>query len=140
MAEARELFGRNALAKRLGVKAAKMVSKSAPWLSLAEELGLPHGKRVAAATRPTKIAMTVAEEVAGDDAGDTTAADVERRETWGMIKKAIANATGTDRKAPETLADEFERGHRNDNEARQVLALYAEQKQEHRARKVSGRL
>ena len=63
----RKVLTRNAIAKRLGVKAAKMVGNSSVWQRLADEFGMRKTGK-ATVSRPTKIGLPIAEEVAGDAA------------------------------------------------------------------------
>jgi hypothetical protein len=136
----RKVLGRNALARRLGVKAAKMIGDSPVWRRLADEFGMGRKSGGAAVSRPTKIGLDVAEEKAAEAAGDTTKAEVLRRETLAMINKAMKTAKPQVREALKTLADELVRGQRDDEDARATLTLYTDQQQDDRSRKVSGNL
>jgi hypothetical protein len=58
--QAAAMFGRNVIAKALGVKAAKMVSQSGPWVAMAQVLGLPRrAGKAQQADRPTRIGQDI---------------------------------------------------------------------------------
>ncbi|MCE9547301.1 MAG: hypothetical protein K8T25_17655 [Planctomycetia bacterium] len=85
--QAPKLYGRNALAKRIGC-ADGAVSASPEWPKIADELRIPRpsGKRGPSRMR---IGAAIAQERAAVDDGDTTGADVERRETLRIIRAAL---------------------------------------------------
>jgi len=89
MKSARELFGRNAIVRALGVRSPAMVSKSAVWQQIADDLGLRG--RVKKGRRPEgqRIAMGIALEEAAVAAGDTAVDQAIRRETVRLIERAM---------------------------------------------------
>lgn len=132
--EVRKTLGRNAIAKRLGVRAQKMVSKCPDWIQLADEFGMRRkGTKV---PRSTKVGFAIAEETAAVAAGDTTEADVTRRETLQRINEAMLQANRRTRQTLEQLADEVARGQRSDEEARTLVETYTEQQQDSRSRRI----
>lgn len=143
----RKVLGRNALANRLGVKAPKMVGNSPVWQQLADEFGMRRKIGKAAVSRPVKIGLAVAEEAAAKAAGDTTAADVELRETVALLDDAITNVhnpnkkqEGEIRQALTNIKDRLVRGEIDDDEARELIELYKSQQQDDHSRKVLNTL
>jgi hypothetical protein len=139
----RKALGRNALARRFGVKSAKMVGNCADWQHLADEFGMG---RKSGPSRPKKIGLAFAEEAAAEAAGDTTAADVERRETFALLDAAIADASNAKTKRSEIrqalvkTKESLMRGEMDDAKARGIAEYTRRQLQEDKARKVSGNL
>jgi hypothetical protein len=142
-----KVLGRNALAKRLGVKAAKMVSNSPVWQGLADEFGMRRKSGTTAVSRPTKVALTIAEEAAAIAAGDTTGAAVLRRETVAQLDEAIANVRNPDkqregqiRQALTDTKDKLTRGEIDDDKARKIVEITQSQQQDDHSRKVLNTL
>jgi len=84
-----------------------MVGNTMAWGQLADEFGW---RKSTSQKRPTKIGLGVAED---EVAKDTTAADVERRETTRLINEEMGRAEGDNRQALEKLAEEYARGQRS---------------------------
>ncbi len=136
----RKKLGRNALAERLGVKSAKMVSNSPVWQELANEFGMRRTDKAAAA-RPTKIGLDIAEEVAAKAAGDTTVANVVRRETLALLDMATAEAANMERgeeirKALASTKERLRRGEIDDTSAREIAEYTRTQLQDDRSDRV----
>ncbi|MFZ1934332.1 MAG: hypothetical protein WCB27_20570 [Thermoguttaceae bacterium] len=145
--EVRKLVGRNALAFRLKVKSPKMVGKSPAWQQLADEFGMRRKSGKAAVPRPAKIGLDIAAEMAAGAVGDTTAADVEHRETSAILDAAIANVhrenaeqAGKIRQALADTKEKLIRGEIDDTKAREIVAIVESQQQDDNSRKVSGSL
>jgi hypothetical protein len=130
--KAKETFGRNVIARALGVKSAKMVSQSQPWIAMAKALGLPRRAGTqAGAARPTKIGEEIAVEQASMDAVDTddhapsdaSLQRAEREETLGKIR-ALAKSEQPDAKSnAKALYDRYEAGEMTDEQVRQTVAM-----------------
>lgn len=75
--KARTLFGRNSMAKALGVKSQAMISKSVAWRALAAVLGL-QGSRGPKGTRNTRPRGRVGMDIAVEHASRSQAAQRER--------------------------------------------------------------
>jgi hypothetical protein len=125
--DAKKLFRRNALAKRLGVKAPRMVSLSKPWQELANAIGLPRKSRDSQPPA-AKVGLAIALEEKAD-ADDTTVADEAiRRETLRIIEGAIESASSKDsrgvehRKHFEDIREAFNQGTMTDDQARETVA------------------
>jgi hypothetical protein len=119
---AQKLFGRNALARALGVKAPAMISKSEAWREIAAELGLnrkaeSHPRQGRARRMGTDIAF----EEEAEKAGDTVAQQVDQNETIRLARQ----------KLPKRLAEEIINrlidGVITDDQARQQIDLTLEQ-------------
>ena len=65
--QAAKMFGRNVIARDMGVKSAKMVSQSKPWIAIAEALGLPRRTGKTKTNRPARIGHDIAVEQASFD-------------------------------------------------------------------------
>jgi hypothetical protein len=127
---ARKMFGRNALVKALGVKAPAMVSKSEAWQEIVRELRLPRrGKGSGGLRGDRRIGTELALERKGEEAGDTTAAEVTRRETIELARQRLAP------KEAEDLVSKLERGETDDDDAREIIRLASESMQDDRSRK-----
>ncbi len=130
--QAKELFGRNVIARALGAKSAKMVSQSQPWVAMAKELGLERktGKQ-AGAGRPARIGQDIAIEQASMNAADTNdhvAADAailreEREETLRQIRKLAESELPKAKESAKALMDSFNEGEMTDDQVRQNVAI-----------------
>jgi hypothetical protein len=130
--QAKDLFGRNVVARALGVKSAKMVSQSQPWVAMAKELGLQRKTgQQAGVGRPTKIGEEIAVEQASMDAVDTddhAASDAailreEREQTLRKIR-ALAESELPDAKSnAKALYNSYEAGEMTDDQVRQNVAV-----------------
>jgi hypothetical protein len=81
---AKKIFGRNLIARELDIPAQAMVGKSPAWRALADELGITSNR----SSGKSKIGLDIALEQQAEEAGDTTANKVEKRD----IIKAIETA------------------------------------------------
>ena len=118
--EAQKFFRRNAVVKRLGVKegSAGLVSKSKPWLELADAIGLRRKSG-----RGAKVGLNIALEQKADADDSSVAAVATSRETEARIQAAIESATGKKKKEGfVVLLDKFTRGEVTDDQAREIVA------------------
>jgi hypothetical protein len=130
---ARELFGRNAIARALGVKARAMVTKSTAWQEIAADLQLSRKvKAQPRLTRGKRIGLTIAvEEVAPQYTGKTNGLDrAVHNETISLLRQVMSE------KEAEKTIDKLERGLMTDDEARELVDLCRQQQQDARARRV----
>jgi hypothetical protein len=126
---AREIYGRNAIARALGVKASAMVSKSPVWREIAEELRLVSEKG-RALRRSGKIGLDLAVEAKAETEGGDVLDLAVSRETLSLIKKHLPAA------AAETLAHRLYTGDTTDDEAREMVKMYLEQQADRKSNKV----
>ena len=138
--DAQRLYGRNAIARALGVKSPHMVSKSSAWDQIANDLGfrLNRGKIMGTrhTRRPCKIGLDMAIEqqsqrADGEDdhrRADGQLEDEERQETLRQISR-LANAGKKpedrvkNREAAQQLLSRLESGENTDDEARKVVEM-----------------
>jgi hypothetical protein len=129
--QAGAMFGRNVIAKALGVKSAKMVSQSQPWIVLAEVLGLPRraGKMAGPGRPKTRLGEEIAAEQASMSAADTAehaAADAgilrgEREETLRQIRKLAESELPEAKPQAKALFDRYEAGEMTDDQVRGAI-------------------
>jgi hypothetical protein len=134
--EAAAMFGRNVIAKALGVKSAKMVSQSQPWVRIAEALGLP--RRSARTAIPGKPKTRIGEEIAAErasmaatDTDEYAAADAallraEREETLRQIRMLAESELRDAKPQAKALFDRYEAGEMTDEQVRQTVELLME--------------
>ena len=85
---ARRLFGRNALHRTIGCKSTAMVSKSSAYRAIASELQLEK-KRAGSRCGGGRVGVDLAVDQASAQTGDSTASDVEYRDTLAFIQKHL---------------------------------------------------
>lgn len=133
--KAAAMFGRNVIAKALGVKSARMVSQSAPWVSIAETLGLPRRTgKIAAARKPTRIGEEIAIQQASMAANDTdeyAAADAailraEREETLRQIRMLAESELPGAKSNAKAIFDDYQAGEMTDDQVRQTIRMVTE--------------
>lgn len=137
---AREVYGRNAIARALGVKSPSMVSKSPAWLAIAQELGLELRRGRAPGTRHTAKRGRIGHEIAlerksatpapgADNApADEALESAERQETIRQINRmARSGRTAKEKADNQRAADELLRKLQceecTDEQARRVVAM-----------------
>jgi hypothetical protein len=138
--KAKEIYGRNAIARALGVRSAAMVSKSPAWVAIAEDLGLTLNRGRRTGTRHTQRPGRVGHEIAVEnksaapqEGADNAPAEqqletAERQETIRRIN-AMARAGRTakekadNQKAADALIQKLQRDECTDDEARQVVDM-----------------
>jgi hypothetical protein len=127
--QAAKMFGRNVIAKNLGVKSAKMVSRSAPWIAIAEALGLERRSGKAGPVKPAKVGHDIAIEqasLAASDTDENAAADAavlraEREETLRRIRQLAESNLPKAKKSAKALYDEYQAGEKTDDQVRQTI-------------------
>jgi hypothetical protein len=126
---AQQLFGRNAVARALQVKAPAMVTYSPEWQAIAEELRLSRDKgRNRKASQ--KIGLDIAiEEQASETAQSGLDAAVQD-ETIRLIRKSMSRAEA------EPLIERLQRGDITDDQARELVEIVKDQNRDSRTRKV----
>jgi hypothetical protein len=127
--QAQKRFGRNAIAKALGVKARAMVSKSPAWQEMADELGLPRkGRKKRPLDKNKRIGYGFAEEEKAEAMGEQTVDKVLRNETIAQIRQNM------DPKDAEATLNSLESGGITDDGAREIVQLYIASKKDDRYR------
>jgi hypothetical protein len=128
---ARKVFGRNAIARALGVKARAMVTYSEEWQSIAHELRLAPAKaNRKPPTASDRIGLDIAVEQQAEAEGDQTSLEVIHKETIRLARQWLPE------EAANSLVDSLERGEITDDQARETIELYSEQQKDNRTRKV----
>lgn len=124
---ATEIFGRNAVARTLGIKSRAMVSKSPAWCEIAEDLKLSakHRRRRRRIGQDIAIEYASVESFAEDEASRQAHATAIRFIEQAMPKQA----------AQETI-EKLQRGEISDEEIAQIAALCREQQIDDRAKQV----
>ena len=126
---AQQLFGRNAVARALQVKARAMVTYSSEWQAIAEELRLSRGKDRNRKASP-RIGLDIALE---DQASETAQSGLEivvNNETIHLIRKSMSRAEA------EPLIERLQRGDITDDQARELVEIVKDQNRDSRTRKV----
>jgi hypothetical protein len=142
---AQAIFGRNAIAKALKVRARAMVSKSEEWKQIADELELPGTGRRAGAGRMMQMeGFDIAAEKAAVQQGNPTLDNVLRRETTVEAAEERGGSAIDDvyrretikllRKSrlPEPVREQLHRGlvtgEKTDDQVREILKLSSDQR------------
>ncbi|MCL2649067.1 MAG: hypothetical protein FWD61_19055 [Phycisphaerales bacterium] len=138
---AKEVYGRNAIARALGVKSKAMVSKSQAWLAIAGELNFPLNRsRRTQGTRHTQRTGKIGHDIAVEEKSATPEAGadnapaeqrleaVERQETIRRINKlARSGKTAKKRAENEEAADDITQklqcGEYTDDQARELVDI-----------------
>jgi hypothetical protein len=126
---ARRLFGRNAIARALGVKAPAMITKSSVWREIASELGLSREVKGRRPGKAKRVGEEIAQEEKAEAAGDTTEAEVLRNETIRLAEKSLP------RKEADAIIERLVGGQIDDDQAREMINLAVEQRKENKTRK-----
>lgn len=122
-------FGRNAIARALGVRSPAMVSNSEAWVEIAKELKIPLARDKARGTRRTRQAGKIGVEIALEqqalavkDETDPSAPlrRAEREETLGMIRKLP-------KKEAVAILEKYEAGDVTDDQARKQVRILLNQ-------------
>jgi hypothetical protein len=127
---AQKLFGRNALARALGVRSPAMVTNSPVWQRIANELRLRGRSRKGHHAVKQRIGVDIALEEQAIAAGGSAVDEVVRRETIALIEKSMPSAEA------EATVEKLQRGDITDDQARDLIKLTADQKRDDRARKI----
>ena len=131
--EALAMFGRNAIAKALGVKSAKMVSQSQPWVAIAETLGLQLKRDQIGKTSGVgkKIGLDIAVEEASANVSpdsDHAPADVqmiqdEQRQTYKKIERFKNSGISDCVAMADSLRQKYDEGEISDEQVRQTVEM-----------------
>jgi len=126
---AQKMFGRNAIARELCVKAPAMVSKSPEWQAIAEELRLSRNTRPG--SRPQKkVGLDIALENHATVASDSAADLALQNETIRLIRSSMPQVEA------EATIEKLQRGEITDDQARELVEAVIDQVRESRTRKV----
>lgn len=133
--EARAMFGRNIIAKALGVKSPKMVSQSKPWVAIAASLGLQLkrdqiGKYSGVGK---KIGLDIAVEEASVNVSpdsDYAPADVqmiqnEQRQTHREIERFKNSGIPGCFSAADAIRQKYDDGEMTDEQVRQTIEMFS---------------
>ena len=137
---ARKLFGRNAIARALGVKSPRMVGESSAWKALAGMLQLPRKKddptrqsnQQTGHTNTPDIPATprsAQKPYEADDASVCAEAiemQQERKQTHKSIRKLATSGGRANRDQAESLLDAYDRGEMTDEQVRQTVDMLLE--------------
>jgi hypothetical protein len=126
---ARKIFGRNAIARALGVKAPAMVSLSKPWVEIAQELSLRRRGRIGLA-RNKRLGLEIALEQKCEKCGDTTQDTVIQREVVTLARQRLPMAQA------DALIEKLEKGVITTDKAHQIIELYQDQQKDDKQRKI----
>jgi hypothetical protein len=129
---AQNMFGRNAIARELGVKAPAMVTKSPDWQQLADELGLSRGKDRNVPKRK-RVGLDIALEESAAKSQPVLELAV-RQETVQLVKSSMSQSEAN------AVVDRLQRGEITDDQARDLIELVKDQKREARTRRVRSNL
>ncbi len=122
---ARRMFGRNAVARELGVKAPAMVSRSPAWIAIAEGLGIqrkPNGQ----AMKPRKIGIHRAVECASDVRSCDAQIELVRREIVDEIRRTVRDDEG--HALAKIMIAAYESGKLTEERISEMLEKYQRQK------------
>lgn len=137
---ARKLFGRNAIARALGVKSPRMVGESSAWKALAGMLQLSRKKddptrwssRQTDHTDTPDIPATprsAQKPYAADDASipaDVLEMQQDRNQTLKSIRKLATSGGTENRDQAQSLFDAYEQGEMTDEQVRQTVEMLLE--------------
>ena len=123
---ARKVFGRNAVARALGVKASAMVSNSLVWQRIAEELKLQGVRKGQTRSSKQRIGLDIAIEEKAEATGESVVDQVVRDETIRLLKKSMPAA------AAEDAIEKLVRGEISDDQARELIEIFATQRKDAR--------
>jgi hypothetical protein len=127
---AQNIFGRNAVARALGVKAKAMVTKSEAWQEMARELNLPHGRRSRQGLdKARRVGAEIADDEAAETAGSTTFNAVINNETARLARQSLPPVEA------EAILDQLSKGQIDDTQARELISAAAEQQRDAKRRK-----
>jgi len=117
---AKTIFGRNLITRELGIKSEAMVGKCPVWRAIADELGITRKR----SSRKNKIGLGIALEQQAEDAGDTTANNVEKRDIINAIRTAKLASDAPEheqKKARLEMVNEIEAGRMSLDRANEIL-------------------
>jgi hypothetical protein len=120
---AEKMFGRNAIARELGVKPGSrgMISKSPVWQQMADDFGFDRRSK---GSRGKKIGLDIALEQQAAAEPDMVAEEVARRETLRTIDKAIRSATTKEADGLRAIREKYEAGEMTADQACAAVKIY----------------
>lgn len=127
---ARQTYGRNAIARALGVKSHAMVTKSPAWQSIADDLRLREVTRGSGRTTGKRVGLEIALEEKAVEAYPGSLEIAVSAETVSLIRKVMPEL------AAETTIEKLERGEITDEQARELIDAVAEQHADSKTRQV----
>ncbi len=127
---ARNLYGRNAIARALRVKAAAMVSNSPVWQAIADELKLRGSPKARGPSLQQRVGIEIAIEEKAMSTGEGVVDQVIRDETICLVKKAMPKVEA------EATIEKLTRGEISDDRARELIEAFGEQRRDDRTRNV----
>ncbi len=127
---AREMFGRNAIARAFGVRSKAMVTNSPVWGGIADELGLRGRSSRTKPANGQRIGMDIALEKQAVGTSQPVMDQVIRRETVRLIQQTMPTAE------EEATIEKLQRGDITDDAARALVEVFAQQQQDNRTHKV----
>jgi hypothetical protein len=128
---ARKLFGRNAIARALGVRAKAMVTKSEAWQEIARELKLsrvPAGHR--RLNKSKRVGSDIGLEQQAREQDDPTAEAAMRREAIALARENLPV------RVAEPIIERLERGDITVQAAYELIGLTAAQAKDDKTRKI----
>ncbi|MCC7083664.1 MAG: hypothetical protein IT427_01505 [Pirellulales bacterium] len=127
---ARDLFGRNAIVRALGVKSAAMVSGSSVWQTIADELRLRGRSRSTSINKSQRVGLDIALEDQAEASCAPILDQAIQQETTRLIEKSMPA------KEAEATIEKLRRGEITDDKARELVEVFAQQQNDQRTRKV----
>ncbi len=124
MKKAQQLFGRNVVARELGVKSRAMVSKSPAWREIAEELKLGKEDRRRLPTKRIGIAIAVQQSAAS--LADPVGEEAILNETINLLRTSLP------RVAAEEAIERLRLGETTVDNAEELLREFREQQRDRR--------
>ena len=112
---ARQMFGRNVIAKAMRVKSAAMVSKSEPWREIASELGL-----LSDGSRRLKNADMIGLEIAIETAAEDSIDEVNRQDQIRFVREKLKGETA------ESILEQLEQGVLSPERLQELVALLSD--------------
>jgi hypothetical protein len=138
---ARKIYGRNAIAKALGVRAASMISKSNVWQHIAEELrlnrayeqSLPRRKRIGLEAALERKAVEIA--TTNQDPEEEPDPAAAARQIPPEMLAQIRSTLGGD--VAEAAIEKLARGEIDNNQLAEIIRLAQDQSRDDRSRRSS---
>ncbi len=127
--DARRLFGRNQIARELGVRSRAMVTKSPVWQQIADELRLREHSGPRRRSKRQCVGMDIALETQAMADCDPVVDETIRRETIRMVEKSMPNAEA------EATIEKLQRREITDEQAREIAQLRIEQDRDRQTRR-----
>lgn len=128
--EAREVFGRNAIARSLGVRSPAMVSKSRIWQTIREELALHSDPRL----QKNRVGFEIAQEESALATSKSPQDIAMERETIEQIKESMPEDCA------EPTIEKLQRGDITVDEAEGILNAWRQQRKDDRTDRIHQRL